>query len=100
VQAGSEDSDDDTVGPKLPQKVQLTYKEMGTALLPGEGSAMAAYVAEGKRIPRRGEIGLTSDQIRCQCYKTFPASLTLWATKLMCVSLGCKSLKPSLGPVL
>lgn len=63
VQAGSEDSDDDTVGPKLPQKVQLTYKEMGTALLPGEGSAMAAYVAEGKRIPRRGEIGLTSDQI-------------------------------------
>jgi hypothetical protein len=24
---------------------------------------MAAYVAEGKRIPRRGEIGLTSDQI-------------------------------------
>lgn len=24
---------------------------------------MAAYVAEGKRIPRRGEIGLTSDEI-------------------------------------
>jgi len=24
---------------------------------------MAAYIAEGKRIPRRGEIGLTSDQI-------------------------------------
>lgn len=36
---------------------------MGKALLPGEGAAMAAYVAEGKRIPRRGEIGLTSDQI-------------------------------------
>ena len=33
------------------------------ALLPGEGAAMAAYVAEGKRIPRRGEIGLTSDEI-------------------------------------
>ena len=43
--------------------MQLTFKEMGTALLPGEGSAMAAFVAEGKRIPRRGEIGLTSDQI-------------------------------------
>ena len=33
------------------------------ALLPGEGAAMAAFVAEGKRIPRRGEIGLTSDEI-------------------------------------
>ena len=58
-----DDDDDDQVGPDLPQKVQLTFKEMGTALLPGEGSAMAAFVAEGKRIPRRGEIGLTSDQI-------------------------------------
>ena len=35
----------------------------GKALLPGEGAAMAAYIAEGKRIPRRGEIGLTSDEI-------------------------------------
>lgn len=33
-------------------------------MLPGEGAAMAAYVAEGKRIPRRGEIGLTSEQIQ------------------------------------
>ena len=24
---------------------------------------MAAYIAEGKRIPRRGEIGLTSEEI-------------------------------------
>ena len=30
---------------------------------PGEAVAIAAYVQEGKRIPRRGEIGLTSDQI-------------------------------------
>ena len=36
---------------------------MGTQLLPGEGAAMAAYIAEGKRIPRRGEIGLTSEEI-------------------------------------
>ncbi|PHZ10327.1 DUF926-domain-containing protein [Rhizopus microsporus ATCC 52813] len=35
----------------------------GSALLPGEGSAMAAYVQQGKRIPRRGEIGLSGDQI-------------------------------------
>lgn len=37
--------------------------DFGHALLPGEGAAMAAYVAEGKRIPRRGEIGLRSDEI-------------------------------------
>ena len=43
--------------------VKLTAKDLGKALLPGEGAAMAAYIAEGKRIPRRGEIGLTSDQI-------------------------------------
>lgn len=35
----------------------------GKALLPGEGAAMAAYIADGKRIPRRGEIGLTPDEI-------------------------------------
>lgn len=42
---------------------QMNLKEFGKALLPGEGAAMAAYVAGGKRIPRRGEIGLTSDEI-------------------------------------
>lgn len=42
---------------------QLNPKEFGKALLPGEGAAMAAYVTSGKRIPRRGEIGLTSDEI-------------------------------------
>ena len=41
----------------------MTERMYGGALLAGEGSAMAAYVQEGKRIPRRGEIGLTSDQI-------------------------------------
>jgi len=57
------DSESDMIGPLLPKKVQLSHKEMGTQLLPGEGAAMAAYIAEGKRIPRRGEIGLTSDEI-------------------------------------
>lgn len=38
-------------------------RDFGGALLPGEGEAMAQYVKEGKRIPRRGEIGLTSDEI-------------------------------------
>ena len=41
----------------------LTERDFGRALLPGEGAAMAAYIADGKRIPRRGEIGLTSDEI-------------------------------------
>ena len=41
----------------------LTERDYGGALMAGEGSAMAAYVQSGKRIPRRGEIGLTSDQI-------------------------------------
>lgn len=35
----------------------------GGALRPGEGEAMATFVQEGKRIPRRGEVGLTSDEI-------------------------------------
>jgi len=59
----SDDSDEDLIGPVLPQKVQLSHKELGTQLLRGEGEAMAAYIAEGKRIPRRGEIGLTSEEI-------------------------------------
>uniref|UniRef100_A0A224XFJ0 Putative pre-mrna-splicing factor cwc25 n=1 Tax=Panstrongylus lignarius TaxID=156445 RepID=A0A224XFJ0_9HEMI len=55
--------DDDEIGPVLKAHATLSQKDFGKALLPGEGAAMAAYVAEGKRIPRRGEIGLTSDQI-------------------------------------
>jgi len=54
---------DDTVGPLPKPNVTLTQKDYGRALLPGEGAAMAAYVQDGKRIPRRGEIGLTSDEI-------------------------------------
>lgn len=41
----------------------LLSSSFGHALLPGEGAAMAEYVKAGKRIPRRGEIGLTSDEI-------------------------------------
>lgn len=58
-----DDDNDNVVGPLPKGHVQLTSKDYGKALLPGEGAAMAAYIAEGKRIPRRGEIGLTSDQI-------------------------------------
>merc|ERR1719234_2952691 len=61
-----ESEEEQTIGPQLPQKVQLSKKDIrdsSTQLLKGEGEAMAAYIAEGKRIPRRGEIGLTSDEI-------------------------------------
>merc|ERR1719187_1145517 len=63
AEESEEDSDKDMIGPSLPKKVQLSHKDLGTQLLKGEGEAMAAYIAEGKRIPRRGEIGLTSDEI-------------------------------------
>lgn len=41
----------------------LVAHSFGHALLPGEGAAMAEFVKAGKRIPRRGEIGLTSNEI-------------------------------------
>lgn len=44
---------------------RLNERDYGGALLRGEGSAMAAFLQDDPdvRIPRRGEIGLTSDQI-------------------------------------
>eukprot|EP00020_Sapocribrum_chincoteaguense_P004069 CAMPEP_0170754670 /NCGR_PEP_ID=MMETSP0437-20130122/13121_1 /TAXON_ID=0 /ORGANISM="Sexangularia sp." /LENGTH=254 /DNA_ID=CAMNT_0011093813 /DNA_START=74 /DNA_END=835 /DNA_ORIENTATION=+ len=41
----------------------LSKSNLGDRLLRGEGAAMAAFVSTGGRIPRRGEIGLTGDQI-------------------------------------
>jgi len=63
----NQDSDDET-GPQPMQKVgskKIDERSYGGALLRGEGSAMAAFLQDGieSRIPRRGEIGLTSDQI-------------------------------------
>ncbi|XP_007891378.1 NF-kappa-B-activating protein [Callorhinchus milii] len=56
-----------SIGPAAPMEYSNQDDEKplnyGHALLPGEGAAMAEYVKAGKRIPRRGEIGLTSDQI-------------------------------------
>ena len=64
----NQDSDDDDIGPQPMQKVggkKIDERSYGGALLRGEGSAMAAFLQDGieSRIPRRGEIGLTSDQI-------------------------------------
>ncbi|KAI9317741.1 ras-induced vulval development antagonist-domain-containing protein [Dichotomocladium elegans] len=58
------DEDNTVVGPlMLPKDDMPDERAYGSALLPGEGSAMAAYVQQGKRIPRRGEIGLSGDKI-------------------------------------
>lgn len=63
---GEEDLEDAFVGPTLgggTDGVAQAHAGYGGALLPGEGDAMAKYVKEGQRIPRRGEIGMTSEQI-------------------------------------
>ncbi|ELK02650.1 NKAP-like protein [Pteropus alecto] len=49
--------------PMIPASQDEKPLNYGHALLPGEGAAMAEYVKAGKRIPRRGEIGLTSEEI-------------------------------------
>jgi len=68
---GSDDDDsDDGVGPQPVYKAssssrKVDERQYGGALLRGEGSAMAAFLKDGTdvRIPRRGEIGLASDEI-------------------------------------
>jgi len=63
------DDSDEEVGPQPVFKVNTSKKvderAYGGALLRGEGSAMAAFLQDSTdtRIPRRGEIGLTSDEI-------------------------------------
>jgi hypothetical protein len=65
----ADDSGDEEVGPVPVQAAKGSKKvderTYGGSLLRGEGSAMAAFLKDGTdvRIPRRGEIGLTSEQI-------------------------------------
>lgn len=64
--SSDEDGDEDDIGPRMPASDTGADEKAvyyGKALRPGEGSAMAAFVQDGKRIPRRGEIGLKSEQI-------------------------------------
>ena len=65
--AGSDSSDDEGPQP-LPQSnaaggVSEGKNSYGKALLPGEGQAIAQYVQQNLRIPRRGEIGYSGDDI-------------------------------------
>jgi hypothetical protein len=51
------------VGP-MPLPRAEGHISYGGALRPGEGDAIAQYVQQGKRIPRRGEVGLSADEIQ------------------------------------
>ena len=67
------DDDDDDMGPMpLPQSNAAqearagggnNNSAYGKALLPGEGQAIAAFVQQNLRIPRRGEIGYDGQEI-------------------------------------
>ncbi|GAV82731.1 SynMuv_product domain-containing protein [Cephalotus follicularis] len=51
------------VGP-MPLPRAEGHVSYGGALRPGEGDAIAQYVQQGKRIPRRGEVGLSAEEIQ------------------------------------
>ncbi|XP_013627741.1 PREDICTED: NF-kappa-B-activating protein-like [Brassica oleracea var. oleracea] len=51
------------VGP-MPLPKAEGHISYGGALRPGEGDTIAQYVQQGKRIPRRGEVGLNADEIQ------------------------------------
>merc|ERR1712087_808352 len=58
-------SSDVEVGPSLLDDAtsKLERRDYGGAMLPGEADAIANFVQRGMRIPRRGEVGLTSEEI-------------------------------------
>lgn len=61
-----EEEEEEAIGPAPPKVEREGVSkgvDYGKALRPGEGSKMAAFVQDGARIPRRGEIGLTSEEI-------------------------------------
>lgn len=67
IRTTADESDEE--GPKplmatnLAGTAATTNSSYGKALLPGEGQAIAQYVQQNLRIPRRGEIGYTGDDI-------------------------------------
>eukprot|EP01134_Creolimax_fragrantissima_P005751 CFRG5751T1 len=69
IEASDEDSSkpkgDEIIGPVMAEKGSQVRLKAGydKHMLAGEADAMAAFIDEGMRIPRRGEIGLRSDEI-------------------------------------
>eukprot|EP01091_Cochliopodium_minus_P008445 TRINITY_DN191_c0_g1_i2.p1 TRINITY_DN191_c0_g1~~TRINITY_DN191_c0_g1_i2.p1 ORF type:complete len:180 (-),score=85.00 TRINITY_DN191_c0_g1_i2:66-605(-) len=51
------------LGPNPLPTIVSEQANFGKSLMPGEAQAMANYVQDEKRIPRRGEIGLETEQI-------------------------------------
>merc|ERR1712010_292716 len=49
--------------PQIQQQTQQASIDYGGALMPGEGDAIAQFVQNNMRIPRRGEVGWTGDEI-------------------------------------
>ena len=58
-----EEEEEAEVGP-MPLPKAEGHISYGGALRPGEGDAIAQYVQQEKRIPRRGEVGLNADEIQ------------------------------------
>lgn len=56
--------DDETMVGPAPLPRAEGHISYGGALRPGEGDAIAQYVQQGKRIPRRGEVGLSAEEIQ------------------------------------
>ncbi|KAJ1605738.1 hypothetical protein OJ253_3032 [Cryptosporidium canis] len=66
ITSHNKELEENTFGPSISdiQKIIMNQSiDYGGALLYGEGEAMAHFVQAGKRIPRRGEVGLTAEQI-------------------------------------
>jgi len=64
--AQAQNSDIDMIGPQLCDDMgtKMDRRDYGKAMLPGEADAIANFVQRGMRIPRRGEVGLTSEEIK------------------------------------
>ena len=62
--APGEEDDGELIGPTPLARVGGdSAVDYGGALRPGEGDAIASYVQAGKRIPRRGEVGMSAEEI-------------------------------------
>lgn len=61
-----DDDDDEEIGPQpvMASSGVLDRRAYGGNMLPGEAQAIAGFVQAGERIPRRGEIGFTSKEIK------------------------------------